>query len=232
MVGGGLDGEGADSLRPYTARRRMKNIVILISGRGSNMEAIVQRCAAEGWPARVAAVIANRADAAGLHFAAAQGITAQAVEHRSFAAREDFDDALAAAIDAHAPDLVVLAGFMRILGERFVRHYEGRLLNIHPSLLPLFPGLHTHQRAIDAGCKLAGATVHFVTPELDHGPIVIQSVVPLLAQDDAQALSQRVLETEHQIYPLAVRWFVDGALQLRNGRVQQTQGAPQLWLPR
>ena len=217
---------------PVITLPAMKSIVILISGRGSNMEAIVQRCAAEGWPARVAAVVSNRADAGGLQFAAARGIATQVVEHRSFATREGFDDALAAAIDAHAPDLVVLAGFMRILGERFVRHYEGRLLNIHPSLLPLFPGLHTHQRAIDAGCKLAGATVHFVTPELDHGPIVIQSVVPLLAQDDAQALSQRVLETEHQIYPLAVRWFVDGALQLRNGRVQQTQGAPQLWLPR
>lgn len=209
----------------------MKNIVILISGRGSNMEAIVQRCAAEAWPARVAAVIANRADAAGLQFAAAQGIATQVVEHRAFATREAFDDALAMAIDAHAPDLVVLAGFMRILGERFAQRYEGRFLNIHPSLLPLFPGLHTHQRAIDAGCKLAGATVHFVTPELDHGPIVIQSVVPLLPDDDARALSERVLATEHRIYPLAVRWFVEGALRIESGLVRQTQGAPQLWLP-
>ena len=206
----------------------MKNIVILISGRGSNMEAIVQRCAAEAWPARVAAVIANRADAAGLQFAAAHGIATQVVAHRDFAEREAFDDALATAIDAFAPDLVVLAGFMRILGERFVRRYEGRLLNIHPSLLPMFPGLHTHQRAIDAGLKLAGATVHFVTPELDHGPIVIQSVVPLLAADDAEALSARVLATEHRIYPLAVRWFVDGALRVENGIVRHSGGAAQL----
>jgi phosphoribosylglycinamide formyltransferase-1 len=206
----------------------MKNIVILISGRGSNMEAIVQRCAGEAWPARVAAVVANRADAPGLQFAAAHGIATQVVAHRDFATREAFDDALARAIDAFAPDVVVLAGFMRILGERFVRRYEGRLLNIHPSLLPLFPGLHTHQRAIDAGCKLAGATVHFVTPELDHGPIVIQSVVPLLPADDAQALSARVLATEHRIYPLALRWCVEGALRVDNGIVRHSGGAAQL----
>jgi len=206
----------------------MKNIVILISGRGSNMEAIVQRCAAQAWPARVAAVIASRADACGLRFAAAHGIATQVVAHRDFDAREAFDAALATAIDALAPDLVVLAGFMRILGDRFVRRYEGRLLNIHPSLLPMFPGLRTHQRAIDAGCKLAGATVHFVTPELDHGPIVIQSVVPLLAGDDARALGARVLATEHQIYPLAVRWFVEGALRVENGVVYHRGGAAQL----
>lgn len=209
----------------------MKSIVILISGRGSNMEAIVQRCAAEGWPARVAAVISNRADAAGLRFAAAHGIATAVVEHRAFATREAFDDALAAAIDAHAPDLVVLAGFMRILGERFVRRYEGRLLNIHPSLLPLFAGLHTHQRALDAGCKVAGATVHFVTPELDHGPIVLQSVVPVRPDDDASALAARVLVTEHQIYPRAVRWFVEGALCVERGVVRQRDGAAQLLLP-
>jgi phosphoribosylglycinamide formyltransferase-1 len=206
----------------------MKSIVILISGRGSNMEAIVQRCAAEAWPARVVAVITNRADAAGLHFAAAQGIATAVVAHKAFTTREAFDDALAAAIDAFAPDLVVLAGFMRILGERFVWHYEGRLLNIHPSLLPMFPGLHTHQRAIDAGCKLTGATVHFVTPELDHGPIVMQSVVPLLAGDDAHALSERVLVSEHQIYPTAVRWVVEGALRVEGGLVRHRAGHPQL----
>jgi phosphoribosylglycinamide formyltransferase-1 len=206
----------------------MKSIVILISGRGSNMEAIVQRCAAEGWPARVVAVISNRADAVGLQFAAAHGIATAVVAHKAFATREAFDDALAAAIDAFAPDLVVLAGFMRILGERFVRHYEGRLLNIHPSLLPMFPGLHTHQRAIDAGCKLTGATVHFVTPELDHGPIVMQSVVPLLAGDDAHALSERVLVSEHQIYPTAVRWVVEGALRVEGGLVRHRAGHPQL----
>jgi phosphoribosylglycinamide formyltransferase-1 len=206
----------------------MRSIVILISGRGSNMEAIVERCAAEGWPARVSAVIANRADAQGLRFAAARGIATAVVEHRAFASRDAFDDALAAAIDAHAPDLVVLAGFMRILGERFVRRYEGRLLNIHPSLLPLFPGLHTHQRALDAGCKLAGATVHIVTPALDHGPIVIQSVVPVLPADDAAALAARVLATEHVIYPRAVRWFVEGALQLEGGVVRHRDAESQL----
>jgi phosphoribosylglycinamide formyltransferase-1 len=206
----------------------MKSIVILISGRGSNMEAIVQRCAAEAWPARVAAVISNRADAGGLQFASALGIATAVVPHKAYATREAFDDALAAAIDAHAPDLLVLAGFMRILGEAFVRRYEGRMLNIHPSLLPAFPGLHTHQRALEAGCKLAGATVHFVTPQLDHGPIVLQSVVPVRADDDADALSARVLATEHQIYPRAVRWFVEGALHIEHGVVRQRDGEPQL----
>jgi phosphoribosylglycinamide formyltransferase-1 len=207
----------------------MKSIVILISGRGSNMEAIVQRCAAEAWPARVAAVISNRADAGGLHFAAVHGIATAVVAHKAFAAREAFDDALAEAIDAFAPDLVVLAGFMRILGPAFVRRYEGRMLNIHPSLLPAFPGLHTHQRAIDAGCKLAGASVHFVTPELDHGPIVLQSVVPVLAGDDAGVLAARVLATEHRIYPLAVRWFVEGRLRIERGVVLHSGGEAQLF---
>ena len=206
----------------------MKSIVILISGRGSNMEAIVQRCAAEGWPARVAAVISNRADAGGLQFAGAHGIATAVVAHKAFATREAFDDALAAAIDAHHPDLVVLAGFMRILGAAFVRRYEGRLLNIHPSLLPMFPGLHTHQRAIDAGCKLAGATVHLVTPQLDHGPIVMQSVVPVQVGDTADTLAARVLATEHQIYPRAVRWFVEGRLKVEQGVVTHTGGEPQL----
>jgi phosphoribosylglycinamide formyltransferase-1 len=208
----------------------MKSIVILISGRGSNMEAIVERCAAEAWPARVAAVIANRGDARGLQFAQARGIATAVVEHRAYAAREAFDEALALAIDRFAPDLVVLAGFMRILGERFVRRYEGRLLNIHPSLLPLFPGLHTHQRALDAGCKLAGATVHFVTPALDHGPIVIQSVVPVRPGDDAEALAARVLATEHLIYPRAVRWFVEDALRVEHGVVRHRAGESQLLL--
>jgi phosphoribosylglycinamide formyltransferase 1 len=209
----------------------MKSIVILISGRGSNMEAIVQRCATEAWPARVAAVISNRAEAAGLQFAAAHGITTAVVAHKAFATREAFDDALAGSIDAFAPDLVVLAGFMRILGAAFVRHYEGRLMNIHPSLLPMFPGLHTHQRAIDAGCKLAGATVHFVTLALDHGPIVLQSVVPLLGNDDAETLAARVLATEHQIYPLAVRWFLEGQLRFEHGVVRHVGAEPQ-WLAR
>jgi len=206
----------------------MKSIVILISGRGSNMEAIVQRCAAEAWPARVVAVISNRADAGGLQFAATHGIATAVVPHKAYARREAFDDALAAAIDLHAPDLLVLAGFMRILGEAFVRRYEGRMLNIHPSLLPAFPGLHTHQRALQAGCKLAGATVHFVTPQLDHGPIVMQSVVPVMPGDDADALAARVLATEHQIYPRAVRWFVEDALRIEQGVVRQRAGQPQL----
>ena len=206
----------------------MKRIVILISGRGSNMEAIVQRCAAEGWPAQVAAVVSNRADAKGLQFAAAHGIATAVVDHKAHATREAFDAALAATIDGFAPDLVVLAGFMRILGAAFVQRYDGRLLNIHPSLLPAFPGLHTHQRALEAGCKAAGATVHFVTAELDHGPIVMQSVVPVLAGDDEDTLAARVLATEHVIYPQSVRWFVEGRLRIEHGRVRQTDGASQL----
>lgn len=206
----------------------MKRIVILISGRGSNMEAIVQACAAEGWPARVVAVLSNRPDAAGLQFAAARGIATAVVDHKAHPTREAFDEALAQAIDAHDPDVVVLAGFMRILTAGFVQRYEGRLLNIHPSLLPAFPGLHTHRRAIEAGCKVAGATVHFVTPELDHGPIVIQAAVPVLPGDTEDSLSQRVLVREHQIYPRAVRWLVHDELELRDGIVTHRQGEPQL----
>lgn len=206
----------------------MKRIVILISGRGSNMEAIVRACEAEGWNARVAAVVSNRADAAGLAFAAARDIATAVVDHRSFAGREAFDATLAEAVDAHAPDLVLLAGFMRILTPVFVSRFEGRLLNIHPSLLPAFTGLHTHRRAIEAGCKVAGATVHFVTAELDHGPIVAQAIVPVLADDTADALAARVLAREHVLYPLAVRWFVDGRLHIERGVVKQSAGEPQL----
>ena len=206
----------------------MKRIVILISGRGSNMCSIVQRCAAEHWPAQVVAVLANRADAAGLAFATEHGIATAVVDHKGFASRAAFDDALREAIDAHRPDVVVLAGFMRVLGADFVRHFEGRLLNIHPSLLPAFPGLHTHQRALDAGCKAVGATVHFVTTELDHGPIVMQSVVPVRAGDDAQALADRVLATEHVIYATALRWFVEGKLSVERGVVRHAEGASQV----
>ena len=205
----------------------MKRIVILISGRGSLMEAIVQRCAAEHWPARVALVISNRPDAPGLQRAAALGAETAVVDHRGFAARDLFDDALAKAIDTHAPDLVVLAGFMRVLGTPFVQRYAGRLLNIHPSLLPAFAGLHTHRRALQAGCKVAGATVHFVTPELDHGPIVLQAAVRVLPGDDQAALAARVLASEQMIYPLAVRWFVEGRLRVEQGIVTQTEGAAQ-----
>jgi phosphoribosylglycinamide formyltransferase 1 len=206
----------------------MKNIVILISGRGSNMEAIVEACAREGWPARVAAVVSNKAQAGGLQFAAGKGVATAVVDHKQFDTREAFDAELARVIDGYEPHLVVLAGFMRILTEGFVRHYEGRLLNIHPSLLPAFPGLNTHQRALDAGCKLAGATVHFVTPELDHGPIVAQAAVPVFGDDTEATLSARVLKQEHEIYPQAVRWFVEDQLALDGLKVHHLGGAAQL----
>jgi phosphoribosylglycinamide formyltransferase-1 len=208
----------------------MKRIVILISGRGSNMEAITQRCAQERWPAQVVAVLANRPQAAGLEFAHAHGIATAVVDHQRFSTRESFDAALSEAIDAQRPDLVLLAGFMRILGDNFVRRYEGRMLNIHPSLLPAFPGLHTHRRAIEAGCKVSGATVHLVTPQLDHGPIVMQSVVPVLPDDSEESLAARVLATEHRIYPQAVQWFVRGDLRIERGVVRHIGGASQLLL--
>ncbi|MBC5781681.1 phosphoribosylglycinamide formyltransferase [Ramlibacter sp. USB13] len=186
----------------------MKNIVILISGGGSNMAAIVRAAQRDDWRQRhgavVRAVISNRADARGLAFAREQGIAAEVVDHKPFATREAFDDALAATIDRHAPALVVLAGFMRILTPGFVARYAGRLVNIHPSLLPAFPGLHTHQRALEAGCRFTGATVHQVTAELDHGPILDQAVVPILAGDTPEAIAARVLTQEHIVYPRAI----------------------------
>ncbi|MBS0340228.1 MAG: phosphoribosylglycinamide formyltransferase [Proteobacteria bacterium] len=189
-----------------------KNIVILISGGGSNMAAIVNAAASNQWAqrfgAQVAAVISNKEEAEGLVFARERGIATAVVRHRDFASREDFDAALADAIDSHRPVLVVLAGFMRILTPGFVAHYAGRLLNIHPSLLPDFPGLNTHQRAIDAGHKVAGATVHEVTAELDHGPILARAEVPVLPGDTAQSLSARVLAQEHVIYPQAIESFL------------------------
>jgi phosphoribosylglycinamide formyltransferase 1 len=188
-------------------------IVVLISGRGSNMVALLEA----GLP--VSAVISNRADAEGLAAAAARGIATRVVEHGRHATREAFDAALAGAIDAFAPRLVALAGFMRILTPGFVERYQGRLLNIHPSLLPAFTGLHTHERALAAGVKVHGCTVHFVTPELDHGPIVTQAAVPVRAGDDAAALAARVLKQEHIVYPRAVRWFLEGKLALGNGVV-------------
>jgi len=194
-----------------------QRIVVLISGRGSNMEALVRA----GIPgATVAAVISNRPQAPGLSFARQQGIATAVVDHTAYPDRSAFDVALREQIDRFEPNLVVLAGFMRILGEAFVRHYEGRLMNIHPSLLPLFPGLHTHERAIAAGFRIHGATVHFVTPALDHGPIIIQAAVPVLPDDTPERLAARVLREEHRIYPQAVRWFVEGRLQLQpDGRV-------------
>ena len=208
----------------------MKRIVIQISGRGSNLRSIVEACRAESWPARVAAVISNRADAAGLDFAAREGIATDVVDHRGFAERAAFDAALAQAVDRHAPDVVALAGFMRILGADFVARYAERIVNVHPSLLPAFTGLDTHRRAIEAGCKLAGATVHFVTPQLDHGPIIAQAVVPVLAGDDAELLAARVLAREHVLYPRALRWLVEDALRVEHGIVTQTRGESQLLL--
>lgn len=190
----------------------MKNLVILISGSGSNMEAIVQTAQREDWPgrlhARIAAVVSNRPDCAGLAKARALGVPTEVLDHRAFAAapapREAFDAALAALLDRYQPDLLVLAGFMRILTPGFVRHFAGRMVNIHPSLLPAFPGLHTHRRAIEAGCRVAGATVHRVTEELDHGPILGQAVVPVLPGDDEDSLAARVLAQEHRLYPQAI----------------------------
>jgi phosphoribosylglycinamide formyltransferase-1 len=192
----------------------MKNIVILISGAGSNMAAIVRAAQQAQWAqrlnVRVAAVISNKADASGLVWAQGQGIATAVLDHKGFVTREDFDAALRSEIDRFAPDLLVLAGFMRILTPGFVAHYAGRLLNVHPSLLPAFPGLNTHQRTIDAGCQFAGATVHQVTADLDHGSILAQAVVPVLADDTAESLAARVLTQEHIIYPLAVAEFLRG----------------------
>jgi phosphoribosylglycinamide formyltransferase 1 len=190
----------------------MKNIVILISGGGSNMAAIVKTAKSQDWAtslnARVAAVFSNRADATGLLWAKKQGIDTASIDHKAFDSREAFDQALMQHIDKHNPSLVVLAGFMRILTPGFVAHYAGRLINIHPSLLPAFTGLHTHQRAIDAGCKFAGVTVHQVTAELDVGPILAQAVVPVLGEDTEATLAARVLTQEHLIYPQAVADFI------------------------
>jgi phosphoribosylglycinamide formyltransferase-1 len=199
------------------------SVAILISGRGSNMRALVEA----GVP--VAAVISNRPDAAGIEFARVRRLPTAVVSHAAYPSREAFDAALAAEIDRFAPRLVALAGFMRILTPGFVRRYEGRLLNIHPSLLPAFPGLHTHARALAAGVKIHGATVHFVTPELDHGPVVVQAAVPVLAGDDEATLAARVLVQEHRIYPEAVRWFLDGKLDVERGVVSVREaGAHQL----
>jgi phosphoribosylglycinamide formyltransferase-1 len=202
----------------------MKNIVILISGRGSNMEALIAARDAGTLPVNIAAVISNRPDAAGLETAARAGIVTHYVDHKGFADRERFDAALAECIDQFAPDLVVLAGFMRILSDGFVRHYAGRLLNIHPSLLPAFPGLHTHRRALEEGVRIHGCSVHFVTPALDHGPIVIQAAVPVLDGDDEATLAARVLREEHRIYPQAVRWFAEGRLAIAGGCVRVAGG--------
>ncbi|MDB5841637.1 MAG: phosphoribosylglycinamide formyltransferase [Herminiimonas sp.] len=184
------------------------------------MEAIVRAAQRERWPATIAAVISNRPDAEGLHFAAAHGIPTEVVPSKLYPARDQFDNALQRAIDRYAPDLLVLAGFLRILTAPFVEHFAGRMLNIHPSLLPSFPGLRTHAQALAAGVRLHGATVHFVTADLDHGPIVEQAAVPVLASDTEASLAERVLDQEHIIFPRAVRWFIEDKLTIDNGRVQ------------
>lgn len=201
----------------------MKNIVILISGRGSNMQAIVD---AQIAGANICAVIANRADAAGLAWAAQRGIATAVLDHKLYDGRDAFDQALVSLIDSYVPDLVVLAGFMRILTVDFVNHYAGRLINIHPSLLPAFTGLRTHERALAEGVKITGCTVHFVTAELDHGPIILQAALAVLDDDSVDSLSARMLEQEHLIYPQAVRWFVEDRLKLVDGRVCVDSPAP------
>jgi phosphoribosylglycinamide formyltransferase-1 len=190
------------------------DVVVLLSGSGSNLQALIDNSQAGDNPARIRAVISNRADAYGLQRAAAAGIETRTLDHKAFEGREAFDAALIELIDAFEPKLVVLAGFMRILSADFVRHYQGRLLNIHPSLLPKYKGLHTHQRALEAGDTEHGCSVHFVTEELDGGPLVVQAVIPVELDDSPQSLAQRVHVQEHQIYPMAVRWFAEGRLTL------------------
>lgn len=190
------------------------DVVVLLSGSGSNLQALIDSSLATGSPVRIRAVVSNRADAYGLQRAQAAGIDTAVLEHGGFEGREAFDAALIQAIDGFEADLVVLAGFMRILSAEFVRHYQGRLLNIHPSLLPLYKGLHTHRRALEAGDAEHGCSVHFVTEELDGGPLVVQAVVPVAQDDTPQSLAQKVHCQEHQIYPLAVRWFAEGRLRL------------------
>ena len=214
----------------------MKNIVILISGGGSNMKAIVRRAQQQAWEAnglaRIAAVVSNRADAGGLAFAAEQGIPTVVLSHKDFASREAYDGALMEKIDAYSPDVVVLAGFMRILTPAFTNHYARRMFNIHPSILPNFKGLHTHEQALVAGVKVHGATVHGVTAELDHGPIVMQSSVAVLPDDTADTLAARVLKTEHIIYPQVVQWFIEDGLVWDDAgiRLHPKLGAPPQWV--
>ncbi len=195
---------------------RKGRLVVLISGKGTNLRAIQQACAQGAIAADIVAVISNHPDAAGLIWATNAGIPTQALDHTQFADRRTFDAALSQQIDAYAPDFVVLAGFMRILTPVFVRHYQGRLLNIHPSLLPNFQGLHTHRRALQAKAEQHGASVHYVTPELDGGPVIMQAVVPVLAEDTEDRLAARVLTAEHKIYPLVIRWATEGRLSLND----------------
>jgi phosphoribosylglycinamide formyltransferase-1 len=199
----------------------MKSLVILISGRGSNMQALIEA----GLPGRIAAVISSKPGAEGLEIAKMHGIETRVVDQRAYPDRAAFDAALAKKIDSYQPDLVALAGFMRILGDSFVDRYHGRLMNVHPSLLPAFPGLDTHMRALQEGVKIHGCTVHFVTPQVDHGPIIIQAAIPVLPDDTAETLAARVLQQEHRIYPEAVRWFMEDRLQLSHNRVEVSNTA-------
>jgi phosphoribosylglycinamide formyltransferase 1 len=194
-------------------------VVILISGRGSNLQAILDATRAGQLPIAIRAIISNNPAAEGLQHARAAGVPTEVIDHRAYSDRAEFDTALMQAIDQHAPRLVILAGFMRILGEAFIRHYAGRLLNIHPSLLPAFKGLNTHARALTAAVSQHGASVHFVTNDLDGGPVIIQAVVPVRADDTAESLGARVLQEEHRIFPLAIRWCVEQRLSINNGQV-------------
>ena len=201
---------------------RKTRCVVLISGRGTNLSAILKAAAAPDYPAEIVAVISNKEDAKGLMLAKEAGVATEVVPSLGVTDREVYDQALLAAIDRHEPDLVILAGFMRILTPDFVSHYANRMINIHPSLLPSFTGMHTHQRALDAGVHVHGCTVHFVTAELDHGPMIAQAAVPVYADDDAAKLAARVLKEEHRIYPAAVRWFAEGRLKVMGQRVLLT----------
>lgn len=209
---------------------RSCRLVILISGRGSNLQSLFKTVAAAGPRAEIVAVLSNDPAAPGLAWAKTQGLCTDALSHRDFASRADFDQALLARIDAYQPDYVLLAGFMRILTDEFVQHYAGRLINIHPSLLPAFPGLHTHQQALDAGVQQHGCTVHFVTPTLDHGPIIAQGLVPVMAGDTADQLAQRVLAVEHVVYPQVLSWLIEGRVQLEQDHVRVQDQASRLYV--
>lgn len=214
----------------HTPERPLR-AVILISGRGSNMQALVDVVAAERLPVRICAVLSNRADAAGLDWARARGLPAECLSHRDFDSRDAFDAALLARLDALEPDVILLAGFMRVLGNDFVRHFNGRVINIHPSLLPTFPGLHTHQQALAQGVQWHGCTVHFVTPVLDHGPIIAQGVIPVLASDTPDSLAARLLPVEHRVYAQVLRWLAEGRVTLEeDGRVRVAGVEHRAWM--
>ncbi len=195
----------------------MKNLAILISGQGSNMASLACACRERRWPARIATVISNSETAPGVGLARSLGLPVEVLSHRAFGSREAYDTALAGRLEALSVDLVALAGFMRILGDAFVRRFEGRMVNVHPSLLPAFPGLDTHARALAAGVRVHGATVHLVTPALDHGPILAQAAVPVSDGDDPARLAARVLRAEHRIYPAAVQWLLEGRVRVEDG---------------